>query len=219
VAAYTAALGADVQNCIPMMHVEDTAFEDLPGPAPEDMLTLRAEAGKHLKQMSHCARCRADAAGLLGHANSPDIEQFLEDAAALKPTAERPYVAAASMEGLMVNRHLGEAAGLWIFGLENGTPVLKEQRPTPPPGSGDKRWEQLADTLHDCIAVLVSNCGSVPKRILERRGITVVAGEGLIRDMAGPVLRGKQIPKIYTVTPGLCGVGFSCGGKGMGCGA
>ncbi|AEF84549.1 nitrogenase cofactor biosynthesis protein NifB [Treponema primitia ZAS-2] len=219
VAAYTASLGADVQNCIPMMHVEETAFADIPSPTGESMTALRLETGKHLRQMSHCARCRADAAGFLGEENPREIERLLEEAKLLRPTAERPYVAVASMEGLFVNQHLGEATQMWIFGFEEGKLVLKGQRPTPAPGSGDKRWERLADTLEDCIAILVSNCGETPKRILEKQGLAVIAGEGLITDLALPLFQGRSIPKIFTVTPGQCGVGVSCGGKGMGCGA
>ncbi|MDR3237013.1 MAG: radical SAM protein, partial [Spirochaetia bacterium] len=59
VAEYAAKLGADVQNCIPMMHVEDTAFEGMPSPDSKAMTRLREAAGKYLPQMSHCARCRA----------------------------------------------------------------------------------------------------------------------------------------------------------------
>jgi nitrogen fixation protein NifB len=218
IARCMAALGADIQNCIPMMHVEDTAFEGIPSPSPECMRTLRNEAGKALPQMSHCARCRADAAGILGAPNPAEIERLLSEAAAIKPTAERPYVAAASMEGLFVNRHLGEASALWIFALEDGKPTLREQRPTPAPGSGDVRWEQLAETLKDCAAVLVSDCGPNPKRILEKRGIPVIAAEGLISDTVGPMLEGKGIPRVYTASPGGCGAGKGCSGKGMGCG-
>jgi nitrogen fixation protein NifB len=214
-----AGLGADIQNCIPMMHVEGTAFEKLPSPEPEAMAGLRLEAGKYLKQMSHCSRCRADAAGLIGSRNSGDIEKLLEEARAAKPTAERPYVAVASMEGLFVNRHLGEASSFWIFDLEKGKPVLTEQRPAPPPGSGDSRWEDMAEILKDCFAILFTNCGEKPKQILERRGFKLAAGEGLITDIVGYLLNGKRVPKIYTASPGRCGAGAGCTGSGMGCGA
>jgi nitrogen fixation protein NifB len=219
VASYTADLGADIQNCIPMIHVEDTPFAGLPSPSPESMAALREEAGKHLKQMTHCARCRADAAGILGAPNPAEIEGLLKDASIIKPTAERPYAAAASMEGLFVNRHLGEASSLWIFALEEGKAVLREQRPAPAPGGGDLRWEELAELLKDCAAVLVSNCGPNPKRILESRGIPVIAVEGgLIGDIVVPLLEGREIPKLFRVSPGRCGAGVSCGGGGMGCG-
>jgi nitrogen fixation protein NifB len=183
------------------------------------MANLRREAGKRLRQMSHCGRCRADAAGLIGEQNRVDIEELLRESVTAKPAAERPYIAAASMEGLFVNRHLGEALSFWIFALEKGKMVLKEQRSAPPPGTGDARWEALADTLDDCFAILFADCGENPKRILESRGFALVSGEGLISDIAGYLFRGKKIPKIYHAKTGRCGAGEGCTGTGGGCGA
>jgi nitrogen fixation protein NifB len=217
IARRAAALGADIQNCIPMMHVEGTVFETIAPPGEGDMEALRRRAAKHLPQMSHCARCRADAAGLVGQGNREEIVGLLEEAAVPRAGAERPYVAVASMEGLFVNRHLGEATQVWIFGMEGGRVTLKEQRPTPPPGSGDRRWEELAEILHDCAALQVSNCGQNPKKILEEHGIAVMSLEGLIEDTVRPVLEGRQVPGVYRVRP-RCGAGSSCGGTGAGCG-
>ena len=58
-------------------------------------------------------------------------------------SAERPYVAVASMEGLLVNQHLGEAASVWVFGKKDGRAELIERRSTPAPGaggSGGRTW-------------------------------------------------------------------------------
>ncbi len=57
--------GADVMNCIPMIPVQDTPFESLRAPADAEMVRVRALASRHLQQMYHCRRCRADAVGLL----------------------------------------------------------------------------------------------------------------------------------------------------------
>jgi nitrogen fixation protein NifB len=219
VAETMAGLGADIQNCIPLKHVEGTAFERLDSPGAGAMAALRLEAGSHLRQMSHCGRCRADAAGLIGDQNRAEIGALLKAAGTPKPSAERPYIAAASMEGLFVNRHLGEASSFWIFALENGRPVLKEQRPAPAAGTGNAQWEALADTLGDCFVILCSNCGENPKRILEKRGFALVAGEGLISDIAGYLFKGKKIPNIYRVKAGRCGAGEGCTGSGGDCGA
>jgi nitrogen fixation protein NifB len=219
IASYTAALGADIQNCIPLMPVKGTAFEHIEPPSAGQVQILREAAGKYLPQMSHCARCRADASGFLGCHNQGEAEELLERVRAVKPVSGRPYLAAASREGLLVNCHLGETAELWIAALEDGRAVIRERRPAPRPGSGNGRWEEMADTLGDCFAVLVSDCGPNPRRILEARGIRVLAGDGLIGEMAKPLLEGRGLPRVYQAVPGRCGRGVSCTGSGMGCGA
>ena len=65
ISRYVAKLGADIQNCIPLIPVTGTPCESLEEPSPGVMRTIRAQASLHIRQMSHCARCRADAAGLL----------------------------------------------------------------------------------------------------------------------------------------------------------
>jgi nitrogen fixation protein NifB len=194
-------LGADIQNCVPMIPVAGTPFEHLGSPDAAAMEGLRLEAGNYLRQMSHCGRCRADAAGLIGDQNRAEIAEFLEEAGTAKPSAERPYVAAASREGLFVNRHLGEASSFHIVVLENGRPVLKERRPAPEPGTGDARWEALADTLRDCFAILCGDCGENPRRILERRGFALFRGEGLINDIAGYLFTEHRFPTYTAPKP------------------
>jgi nitrogen fixation protein NifB len=153
----------------------------------------------------------------VGEENSSNIEELLASAAMPKSTDMRPYVAVASMEGLFVNRHLGEATQVWIFGMEDGRVTLREQRPTPEPGSGDSRWEKLAGILHDCAALQVADCGQNPKKILEACGIQVMSIEGLIADTVRPILEGREVPRVYMARP-KSGAGVSCGGTGMGCG-
>jgi nitrogen fixation protein NifB len=213
VAAYTALLGADIQNCMPMLPVAGTAVVNIPAASADGIQIRGADAGQVLPQLSHCSRCRADAAGIIGCQNSDAIDKLLAEASVVKSSAERPYVAVASMEGLFVNRHLGEAAVLWIYTMSNGKVTLKEQRATPVSGSGDQRWKDLAELIDDCTALLVSNCGSNPKKILENKGLRVITSEGLITETAGPILEGREIPKIFTAKPSKVG----CGGTGGGC--
>jgi len=66
VAKKVSALGADIMNLMPLMPVKGAVFEEL---APPDTLTtarLRLQCGLLLPQMTHCARCRADAVGYVG---------------------------------------------------------------------------------------------------------------------------------------------------------
>lgn len=66
VARRAAALGASLMNCIGLIPVASTPLGGVNAPGPRMMDAVRAAAGLHLPQMRHCARCRADAAGLLG---------------------------------------------------------------------------------------------------------------------------------------------------------
>jgi nitrogen fixation protein NifB len=215
VAAYAANLGADIQNNMPLVPVPGTAFEHIPAPSAESIAAIRGFAAKFIPQMSHCARCRADAAGLIGRPNPGDLDRLLAEAG--EGQDKRPYVAAASMEGLFVNRHLGEAAGLYIYGLRDGRLSLIEQRRTPAPGTGDERWRALAEILRDCRALLAGACGANPRQVLEEQGLRVIVAEGLITDIALPILNGREPPKIYAAARPPCGA--PCRGNGMGCGA
>jgi nitrogen fixation protein NifB len=122
------------------------------------------------------------------------------------------------MEGIFINRHLGETPALLIYGKgKNGEPALLGQRLMPPPGSGDQRWETMASLLSDCTAVLVSGCGKAPEKVLSASGLTVIAVEGLIQDAVGAILDGKSVPKVLLKRAGSCGKGAGCTGTGMGC--
>ncbi|MFH0974232.1 MAG: radical SAM protein [Spirochaetota bacterium] len=217
IAKKIAALGADIQNCVPLYHVAGTAFENMEPMPNEEMDAIRSEAGRYIGQMSHCMRCRADAAGMLGHENSAEITDLLESHSKNYITEERPFIAAASMEGLLVNQHLGEAPSLWIFGFSDGKPQLIDRRFTPIPGGGDARWNEMAILLSDCGAVLVSGIGKRPKEILEHSGIRVIEMEGLINEAAQQLFKGGEIPGIMLRKAG-CGIGKTCGGTGTGCG-
>ena len=66
IAEMVSGYGVSLMNCISFMPLPGTALEMAFPPDAELMESLRGRAGKHVPQMRHCARCRADAAGLLG---------------------------------------------------------------------------------------------------------------------------------------------------------
>jgi nitrogen fixation protein NifB len=218
IAKSVSGMKADILNCIPIYHVAGTLFAEVPSPSREKINSIREEVKTYLPQMSHCNRCRADAAGLIGEGHSQEMMELLKRAAQSKVTAERPYVAVASMEGILVNQHLGEATSLWIYGIRDGKTDLIECRLTPAPGGGVERWKDLAGTLSDCNTILVSGIGPYPQVTLERAGIRVVVMEGLAREGIDAVLSGKEIPKMLVRIPGRCGLGQQCTGSGTGCG-
>jgi nitrogen fixation protein NifB len=220
IAVKMGALGVDLMNCMAFLPVQGAEFENLPPPDPAFVAGTRMKTGKYLPQMTHCARCRADAVGLINEPNS--AEQMATLAAFAKPNAAsiatRPYIAVASEEGMLVNQHLGEAPRLLIFKQDPETPAgvkFVELRKTPPPGSGLNRWNELADLLHDCRAMLVSAAGPQPRRAIEERGIRVVEMEGLIEEGLVALFKDQPIPTSLARRFTSCGDG--CKGAGNGC--
>lgn len=210
------AQGADIMNCIPLLPVEDTPFGNLAEPSKDLVSQARATCGDILPQMEHCTRCRADAAGLLGNENDTPSKSLLQQAAEqpLNPAEERPYIAVASLEGVLVNQHLGEANSFFIFNQVEDGYQLMETRPAPPAGGGSTRWNRLADTLRDCQALLVASAGKSPYEVLTNRGIRIVMMEGLIEEGLHAVYGGQEI-RAPLRCEHRCGSG--CAGTGTGC--
>jgi nitrogen fixation protein NifB len=210
-------LGADIMNCVPLYPVEDTPFadkEELPG---GEIKLLREQVASYLPQMEHCTRCRADAIGLLGEPSSRNLIDLMRACASASPDAEseRPYIAVASMEGILVNQHLGEATRLWIFERTDGEPKLVELRYTPEVGGGNQRWRDLAESINDCHAVVVSGIGRAPRWVLERAGLRVIEMSGLISEGLGSLFRTGGVPLSMRKQFKSCGSG--CQGTGTGC--
>ncbi|MBU1169099.1 MAG: nitrogenase cofactor biosynthesis protein NifB [Proteobacteria bacterium] len=228
VAKRMAELDVDIFNCLPYYQNEGSAFSAIPEPSAADIKKIREEAGKYVHQMTHCARCRADAVGCIGEKDNEFLMSKLQACESMPkhpdtkiiplsvPRTERTYIAVASLEGALVNQHLGEAFRLLIFGEKNGGIELIDERLTPEPGGGDVRWEAIADLIKDCRALLVSGIGKRPETVLRDKGIQVLKVEGLIEEAAGAVFRGDRLNHIFKRERSKCGVG--CSGGGMGCG-
>lgn len=214
VAADVRANGAEIMNTMAMVPVAGTPFESLGEPSAEVMAQARKDAGAELPQMTHCARCRADACGLVGEEaqGMPDPRDFAS--IANRPNRDRPYVAVASREGMLVNQHVGETLAFHIFAERDGEYVSIGVRESPESGSGIKRWLDLADMLHDCRAVLTTGIGAAPRRVLTLRGLDIVEMEGLIDEGLGAVFGGRPIPPSLRRTFKGCGLGCSGGGGG-----
>jgi len=216
VAKKAAELGADVMNCVPLVPAKETELELLGEPSKMMMFAVRAKASEHIKMMTHCARCRADAAGLLGH-DFQDAYGILQEYAlrVLDTKNERPYVAVTTNEGLLVNLHLGEASSINIYRQSpNGFHFVEERR-APSPGGGEARWKELAETLKDCRALLVAGVGENPVKVLQASGIRVIQMTGLIDEGLEAVYNGKQIRTVKKADAFRCGE--SCRGTATGC--
>jgi nitrogen fixation protein NifB len=65
IARHASRFGVALMNCIGLIPASGSLMSDMPAPTAERMEELRARAGAYVPQMRHCARCRADAFGLL----------------------------------------------------------------------------------------------------------------------------------------------------------
>jgi nitrogen fixation protein NifB len=225
VAKKVSALGADIMNLMPLVPVKGAAFEQVPPPDTMTTARLRLQCGQLLPQMTHCARCRADAVGYIGEDLTTEQHDALNHYAnaSLNPAENdtRSFVAVATMEGVLVNQHLGEADRFLVYESTAGpspTFQLKEIRRAPPEGGGDDRWAELATTLKDCRALLVNAAGPTPMRVLTQHGLKVVEMEGLIDEGLRAVFADKLIPAGMKRRFTSCGAGVTCKGTGTGCG-
>jgi nitrogen fixation protein NifB len=213
-------LGVDLFNCMPLYPAKNSVFGSLPQPDKKSVERVRQKAESYLPQMRHCRRCRADAVGLLGESHTAaSLGCMAEDRLSEQHSggaAERPYVAVASEEGFLINQHLGEAASLSIWERRNGDYVEVEKRAAPQPGSGARRWREMAEVLADCRAVLVSGVGEKPAKILATAGIETIEAEGLIAEGLAAVYQGKR-GTITRRRKRTCSRG-ECSGDGLGCG-
>ncbi|EPR42528.1 Radical SAM domain protein [Desulfovibrio sp. X2] len=220
-------LGVDLLNIMALIPNEGTPFGTRRPPSRAELDEIRKTAGAYLPQMLHCKRCRADAVGLLEKDLSGEMAgclsacSKLDEAALLAPPpldVARPYVAVASMEGMLVNEHLGEALRFQIWGEDGqGGFTMVEERPAPPPGGGPGRWYSLASLLKDCRVVLVAGVGDTPRTVLEEEGIVCVEMEGFIEQGLTAVYKTGDLAAVRTRRKGAsCSVG--CKGGGEGCG-
>jgi nitrogen fixation protein NifB len=220
VARKVAELGADILNCMPYYSTTETVFENIAEPALEMVSEIQKATSEYLPQMKHCARCRADAVGIIGEINSEEMMQKLAEAAALpkNPAEARPYIAVSSMEGVLINQHLGEAERFLIYSMDNtGACILVDSRTAPPAGGGRERWEALADTLNDCRTLLVNGAGDSPKKVMTAKGIEVLVLEGVIEEAVNGIFNGQDLKHLMKSSQ-IHACGSSCSGTGGGCG-
>lgn len=214
-----AELGVDIQNCMTMYPNSGTVFADIPEPSHEQMALIQAEAEKTLPQMKHCTRCRADAVGLLEQDMSAEFMGCMSDCASGLDLdlQEKPYVAVATFEGVLVNQHLGEAEIFQIWGQSENGYALIDQRLAPERGTGIQRWMELAELLKDCRAVLVNGIGETPYQALIENDIVPVEMSGFIVAGLDAVYNGRNVAALKGRRDG-CSKGRSCAGSGGGCG-
>jgi nitrogen fixation protein NifB len=219
VARWAADLGADLMNVMPMYPNADTPFGHLGEPGRPLMQEVRRACAEHVPQMTHCTRCRADAVGLLGEDRSQEMAGCLSSCSKLSNSWDqnRPYVAVASREGMLVNLHLGQAAEFQIWGPAPGGFALLENRPAPPAGDGELRWKRLAESLSDCRHVLVSGIGETPRAVLSGFGLEPLEMSGFIEEALRAIYAGDDLSALRVRRGKACCSGKSGQGGGLGC--
>lgn len=242
IAKTVSVLGASILNIMPLLPTANTVFAALKEPDRTTLKAMRTVAGKYLPQMAHCARCRADAAGLIGEDNMQQKQELLQiamtpaqpqaqsrpgfDAATglpmtmsaqlrIEPNEAKPYIAVASKEGMFVNQHLGEATILRIYKPLERRSRLVDIRHLPEDGSGASRWMDVIAMIPDCSAVLVSGAGAMPRKIFAHHGITVGIVEGLIDEALETTARGGDLA--FMAKPGFHCSPNGCSGDQDGC--
>ena len=217
VAKAAAEYGAEVMNLIPIKPVKGTPFENEREPSHAELADLKKIVSKYIKPMTHCARCRADAAGLLGK-DLTDTAEMLKYYSNMQigKAAKSKRVAVASNEGLMVNLHLGEAPFFHIFEEVDGEYKFIEQRTSPQSGTGDARWIRLGEIISDCKGLLVAGIGPKPTKILaDKFGLQIIEMTGLIEEGLDGIFKNKEIRSLNRSEMQQCGT--ACTGKGLGC--
>jgi len=243
IAQTVSVLGASILNIMPLLPTAGTAFASLAEPDRATLQQVRKRAAQYLPQMAHCARCRADAAGMIGEEHMPKQIELLQivarpapapasaPAPAMNPESglpmtlspqlriatsqQRPYIAVASREGLFVNQHLGEATMLRIYQPGERRSRLVDMRSIEHEGEGSSRWIKIVEKLQDCSAVLVSGAGAMPRKIFTHYGITVGIVEGTIDEALAAAARGGDLA--WMAKPGFrCG-DSDCSGGRTGC--
>ncbi|MGE4292831.1 MAG: NifB/NifX family molybdenum-iron cluster-binding protein [Desulfovibrio sp.] len=181
IARTAASLGAAIMNILPCPALPEDAveafgIEDAPCPPGKELLaTIRDRAARYLPLMTAFDEC--------GDASLETPRGQSAPAAALlpRPTPERPNVAVCSVSGMEIDLHLGQAPQFLIYGRDNNRtgelPTLLGTRPAAEPGSGNARWEQVAETLHDCFALLAAGAGEKPRTVLAAKGLKVLVCE------------------------------------------
>lgn len=216
VAKKMSSLGVTLQNCLAFIPVKDTAFENVEAPNHAFVADIRKKAGEHVSQMTHCGRCRADALGLIGKGATDhySVIQKIQSMPINPFEEDRKYIAVASEEGILINKHLGQAEDFYIYEIIDEKVIYKEKRSAPSVGGGDSRWEKLSETLSDCHTLLVSGVGPHPFEYLSQKGLKIHSLECMIGEALTALAKHDSLNHLNKRASGVCS---GCSDQKAGC--
>lgn len=188
IAYRVAKLGAKALMIVPCKTMDgDPGFP--PEPTAEMIDVLHARAAKFIKIVIGQDYDEEE------KSNPQSVVERLESFP--QPTAEKPNLAIVSSDGMDIDLHLGHTLKVLAYGpRKDGLVCLLESRDAPEPGSGKTRWNELADMLPDCFALLAASAGESPRRVLAKRGIPVMIAEGEIEGTVDLLYGGGKKKKI-----------------------
>jgi nitrogen fixation protein NifB len=203
-------LGAYIVNILPLIPVDGTKFSGRRAPTPEERKRLMDLCELDVKMMRHCRQCRADAIGLLGEDRSSEFVGFGSCQAGCGPSPERVGVsiktelqplmfgsagirtAVATTDGENVDSGFGNASRFDVYHVSSGKAAFLrtvdiDTSKQVAGGSHKEHIENTADLLDDCSVFIVKEIGSMPSKLLEKRGKTVHIYSGKIgKETFGP---------------------------------
>jgi len=186
-------LGVEDMALVPYRPGTDPEKEMPTSPSDDMMARIDKQVGKYL--LGHIIK-EPTVSGLGQECKVVGKNCITDSTLTPKPTKNRPNVAVASLTGMDVDLHLGQAYTFLIYGpREDGLPCLLENRPAPEAGGGDSRWQELAESLGDCFALLASGAGNRPTKVLTNAGITVLITENEIEGTVDVLFGGGKTKK------------------------
>ncbi|MCL1811582.1 MAG: nitrogenase cofactor biosynthesis protein NifB [Methanomassiliicoccaceae archaeon] len=191
-------LGVYIVNILPLIPVDGTEFSGRRAPTPEERKKLMDICELDVRMMRHCRQCRADAVGLLGEDRSSEFMRFGSCRAGCGPSADGPapalvkvdgggpvLMAVATSDGKNVDSGFGNASRFDVYSVANGgTEFVRtidvDTSKQVAGGSHKEHIENTADLLNDCSVIIVKEIGSMPSKLLEKRGKTIRIFSGKI---------------------------------------
>lgn len=190
IAISMAALGADGMELVPFCPA-GCLEEDAPPQADEQLMNALYDRCLHHFEHVVVKQKEAPGPGMDCTSSAGNCNRHSEMLP--RPSKERPNLAVVSSNGMEIDLHLGQAYQLLIYGpREDGLTCLLETRPAPEPGSGSSRWEELAQSIPDCFAILAASAGETPRKVLAQHGITVLITDGEIEGTADVLFGGGK---------------------------